>query len=152
MLRKNTLLYQTTKTFYAKQDFVGRVFKINTAYYSSFVGKKYKEREYYFNKAFIRIIDVIDDKNLKGQIIVKTLKGEWCLDQINPVEVEICSEIIDDMLDVYITNCGDGLLLDLEKHGILNSLEHPTAPDIVWYTLSIKGELTDEKEESYRKI
>lgn len=140
MLRNNSLLYQTTKTFYAKQDFVGRVFKINTAYYSSFVGKKYKEREYYFNKAFIRIIDVIDDKNLKGQIIVKTLKGEWSLDQINPVEVEICSEIIDDMLDVYITNCGDGLLLDLEKHGILNSLEHPTAPDIVWYTLSIKGE------------
>jgi len=77
----------------------------------------------------------------EGHIFVKTQNGEWELKGINPVDVEICSDIIDDTMDVYMTNCGDGLLLDFEKHGILNSLEHPTAPDIFLYTIRMKGEI-----------
>ena len=73
-----------------------------------------------------------------GNIFVKTIKGEWLLDKINPVEVEICSDIVDDTMDVYMTNCRDGLLIDFEKHGIMNSLDHPTVPDIFLYTLSMK--------------
>lgn len=39
-----------------------------------------------------------------------------------------------------MTNQRDGLLFDPEYRGILNSLEHPTAPDIFLYTISMKGE------------
>ena len=53
----------------------------------------------------------------------------------------MCSEVIDDTMDIYITNQGDGLLIDFDKHGILNSLDHPTAPDIFLYTISTKGEI-----------
>ena len=38
-----------------------------------------------------------------------------------------------------MTNQGDGLLIDPEHRGILNSMEHPTAPDIFLYTISMKG-------------
>ena len=140
MLRKNTLLYTVNKTFYARQDYVGKIFKIDIAYFDQFIRGDYVEKSYRFNKAYVRITDVLEDALFEGQIFVKTLKGEWKLDGINPVEVEICSDIIDDTMDVYMTNCGDGLLLDFEKHGILNSLEHPTAPDIFLYTLSMKEE------------
>ena len=141
MLRKNTLLYSLNKTFYARQDCVGRVFKIDIAYFNQFIGGDYVEKDYHFNKAYVRITDLLDDNLFEGRIFVKTIKGEWSLDGINPVEIEICSEIIDDTMDVYMTNCGDGLLLDFEKHGILNSLEHPTAPDIFLYTVSMKEEI-----------
>lgn len=141
MLRKNALLHTVNKTFYARQDYVGKVFKIDIAYFDQFIRGDYVEKSYRFNKAYVRITDVLENDLFKGHIFIKTLKGEWNLGGINPVEVEICSDIIDDTMDVYMTNCGDGLLLDFEKHGILNSLEHPTAPDIFLYTLSMKEEV-----------
>lgn len=141
-LRKNTLLYEHHQTFYAKQDFVGRIFKIQEVYFNQSVQRNFLERMWHFNKVYLRLTSVIDEEDglFEGEIFVKTMRGEWLLDKINPVEVEVCSRVIDDTLDVYITNQGDGLLIDLDKHGILNSLNHPTAPDIFLYTISTKGE------------
>jgi len=89
----------------------------------------------------VRIIDTLDDGDFKGEMFVKTMHGEWKLDGVNPVRVEICSDIIDDTMDVYITNEEDGcgLLFDFEKHVIMNALEHQTAPDIFLYMVSMKG-------------
>lgn len=140
-LRKSTLLLQMHKTFYAKQDFVGRAFKINDVYFNQFVKGEFLEKNYHFNKAYVRLTDVIAYGIFRGEIFVKTMQGEWYLNGINPVEVEMCSDVVDDTMDIYITNEGDGLLLDFEKHGILNSLDHPTAPDIFLYTISTKGEI-----------
>lgn len=138
MLRKNTLLYQVKKTFYARQDFIGKSLKIDTVYFNQNIRGNLVEKSYYFNKAYVRIADVIGNDVFEGNIFVKTMNGEWFLDGVNPVEIEICSDFIDDTVDVYITNSGDGLLMDFDKHGIMNSLEHPTAPDIFLYTLNMK--------------
>ncbi|WP_035765020.1 hypothetical protein [Butyrivibrio sp. NC2002] len=142
MLRKNTQLYEMNKFFFAKSDFSRRTFKIVDAYFNHF--DKYRgefvEKVYHFSKAYLYIEGTRVDGKLKGRIFVKTMRGEWFLDGINPVEVELCSDIIDNTIDVYITNNGDGLLLDFEKHGILNSLENPTAPDIFLYTIDVKGD------------
>lgn len=137
-LRKNTLLYTVNKTFYAQEDFVGKVFKIDTAYFDQFIRGEYIEKEYHFNKAYVRITDMLKDDMFEGAIFVKTFNGEWSLDNINPVEIEICSDIVDDTMDVYMTNCGDGLLIDFEKHGIMDSMYHPTAPDIFLFNISMK--------------
>ena len=137
-LRKNTLLYAVNKTFYAQEDFAGRVFKINIAYFDQFIRGERIEKKYHFNKAYVRITDRLKDGIFEGEVFVKTIKGEWNLSKINPVEIEICSEIVDDTMDVYMTHCGDGLLLDFEKHGIMNSMYHPTAPDIFLFVLSMK--------------
>lgn len=140
-LRKSTLLLQIQKTFYAKQDFVGRAFKIKDVYFNQLIKGEFLEKSYHFNKAYVRLTDAVEAGIFQGEIFVKTMQGEWYLDGINPVEVEMCSDVVDDTMDIYITNEGDGLLLDFEKHGILNSLDHPTAPDIFLYTISTKGEI-----------
>lgn len=137
-LKKNTLLYKTKETFYAKEDFPGRVFKIETAYFDQYVSGKFVEKGYHFNKAYVRITNALDNGTFEGEIFVKTRYGELNLNNINPVEIEICSEIVDDTMDVYMTNCGDGLLMDFENHGILNSMSHPTAPDIFLFNVSMK--------------
>ncbi|MFV0361519.1 MAG: hypothetical protein ACK5LL_00300 [Suipraeoptans sp.] len=141
MLKKSILLYQRQETFYAKQDFIERIFKIETAYFNQFIRGENVEKVYHFNKAFVKILNLVEENLFEGMIFVTTKRGEWQLDGINPIDVELCSEIIDDTMDVYMTNQGDGLLLDFEKHGILNALEHPTAPDIFLYTLSMKSEV-----------
>ena len=137
-LRKNTLLYSVNKTFYAQEDFVGRVFKIDIAYFDKYIHGQCIEKEYRFNKMYVRITNMLADGLFEGEVFAKTLKGEWKLININPVEIEICSDIVDDTMDVYMTNCGDGLLIDFEKHGIMNSIDHPTAPDIFLFNISLK--------------
>lgn len=133
-------LYEIIKVFYSRQDFVNKIFKIDQIYYYQYKKNESIERTYRFNKAFLRITEMVDNDNFIGEIFVKTINGEWLLNNINPVEIEMCSQITDNTMDVYITNNGDGLLLDFEKHGILNALEHPSAPDIFLYNLSLKGE------------
>lgn len=140
MLRKNTLLNSIKMSFYSQQDFVGRAFKIDKAYLDQYVGDALVEQEKYFSKAYVRITEYKEPGLFEGQIFVKTVRGEWRLDKINPVEIEICSEIIDDTMDVYMTNEGDGLLYDSMKHGILNSTTDRMAPDIFLYTVSLKGD------------
>ena len=140
-LQKSTLILQIHKTFYAKQDFVGHAFKINDVYFNQHVKGEFVERNYHFNKAYVRLTDFVADGIFRGEVFVKTIRGEWYLDCVNPVEVEMCSDVVDDTMDIYITNEGDGLLLDFEKHGILNSLSHPTAPDIFLYTINTRGEI-----------
>lgn len=138
MLRRNTLLYQVKRTFYAREDFVGKDFKIDTVYFDQIIRGDFVEKSYYFNKAYVRITSVIDDDVFEGEIFVKKVNGQWLLDKVNPVKIEICSGIVDDTVDVYMTNSGDGLLMDFDKHGIMNSLENPIAPDIFLYTLCMK--------------
>lgn len=141
-LKQNTLLLTLNKTFYAKKDFVGRVFKIAEIYYNLSFKGRFLEKTHHFNKAYIRFNEIIDceEKIYEGEVFIKTLHGEWLLDGVNPVEVEMCSEVVDDTMDIYITNQGDGLLFDVEKRVIMNSLEHPTAPDIFLYTIKTKEE------------
>ena len=141
-LRKNTLLYQVKKRFYSKKDFLGHVFKIDVVYYNTTINKKFIEKEYRFNKVFVIFDDIYKNGDYRGRIFVSSANGKWYLNTINPVRVELCSDVMDDTMDVYITNEEDGcgLLLDFEKHGIMNALEHKTAPDIFLYTLNLKWE------------
>lgn len=141
-LRRNTLLLEERKTFYAQEDFVGRSFKINEAYFNQIIRGEFVEKQWFFNKYYLKLTDVIDSEEgiFEGQIYSKSYKGDFYLYNINPVEVEICSDVIDGTMDIYMTNQGDGLLFDPEHRGILNSMEHPTAPDIFLYTISMKGE------------
>lgn len=141
-LRKNTLLLEEHRTFYAKEDFVGRSFKIAEAYFNQIISGEFIEKQWFFNRYYVRFTDVIDSDEgiFEGQIYSKSFKGDFFLFNINPVEIEICSDVIDGTMDIYLTNQGDGLLFDPERRGILNSMEHPTAPDIFLYTINLKGE------------
>ena len=141
-LRKNILLLEERRTFYAKEDFVGRSYKIIEVYFDQVIHSEFVEKQCLFNQYYLKLTDVIDAEKgiFKGQIYSKSYKRDFFLYNINPVDVEICSDVIDGTMDIYMTNQGDGLLFDLEHRGILNSMEHPTAPDIFLYTINMKGE------------
>lgn len=141
ILYRDSMIYSVSKIFYAKQDYIGRIFKIDIVYYEQFIRGECITKLCYFNNIYLRILDIIDISNFKGEIFIRRNNREQKLDRINPVEVEICSEVVDNTIKVYITNCGDGLLLNLKKNKIINSLIHPTAPDISLYKLSLEKEI-----------
>lgn len=143
-LIKQEPIYKVEKEFYAKEDFVGKEFKISEVYFNQIYNKKLIEKQWYFNKVFVRITDSVNvlEGKFKGRIFIRKNIGIYPLNNINPVDIEICSEEINGTMDIYITNQGDGLLFDLDKRGIMNWLEHKTAPDIFLYTIKLKGELS----------
>ena len=138
-----TQLYKISKTFYSKAEFVGRTFRIRDLHYDDI--RKYESirKVYPVNYAYVLIQRILDNNSFVGEIYVLTRSNErYFLSKINPVKIEICGDVMDDTIDVYITSAeyGDGLLIDFDKHGIMNSLDDPKAPDIVRCTLELKGE------------
>ena len=66
-----------------------------------------------------------------------TLKGIYKHTCLNPVEVEVCGDIIDNTIEFSLTKDGDGLLLDFEHHGVMNSLDNDSAVDIFSYIVDL---------------
>ena len=62
------------------------------------------------------------------------------MNNINPVDVEICSSEMDGRVEISITNAGDGLLLNFEKKTVLNAADDKYAPDIYSYMIEFNGD------------
>ena len=142
LLRKNLLISEIHKTFYPLEDFIGRSFKIQEIYFNQVKKGVFVEEKRFLNKYYIKFTKIINlSKGLfEGEIYSKTPNRVFFLYNINPVTIEICSGEMAGLMELYITNQEDGLLFDLNYKGILNSIDHPTAPDIFLYIISLKGE------------
>lgn len=83
---------------------------------------------------------MINNDNFIGEVYAKTLRGAYMLDNINPVEVEMCSDVIDGIIELSVTKDGDGLLMDFEHHGIKNTMDDSAATDIFSYSIAVHEE------------
>lgn len=135
---KERCIKKYAKTFYAWDDFIGHNFKISKVYYDQYVNAELLRKEYNSYKSYIRVLCKESDYVYRADVFNRTTRGDYWLKQINPVSVEICSEILDNTLEISITKDGDGLLLDLEHRSIMNVLDDKMAPDIFSYVLDMK--------------
>lgn len=142
LLQKSRMLLEKNRTFYAKEDLVGRSYKIIEAFFNQLIQGKFVEKQWFFNKYFVKLARVIslEEGIFEGDIYSESYNGKFYLYNINPVEVRLCSDVIDGTMDIYMSNEGDGLLFDPQYKGIMNSMDHPTAPDIFLYTIRMNGE------------
>ncbi|QAT42436.1 hypothetical protein [Aminipila luticellarii] len=136
-LKKDRLMQQYEKVFYAWEDFIGHSFKIREVYFDQFVKGKFLRRNHYFNTTYVRFISKKDEDLYMGDVFVKTGKGKYLLYCINPVSIEICSEVLDETIELSMTKDGDGLFLDFEKHEIKNTLYDDSATDIFSYIIDM---------------
>lgn len=141
-LQKERFLKSYSSIFYEKKDFVGRSFKIKEVYYDQSIRGEFVRKRHYFNTTYLYFTEMIDKDLFVGELYARTYNGAFMLNNINPVDIEICSDVIDGIIELSITKEGDGLLLDFEHHGILNSMDDDTAVDIYSYSMEIRGEET----------
>lgn len=142
MLRENTLLGSKARVFYARQDYVGKIFRINEVYFNQTVRGEFLEKTMRFYKTYVRITGLLEN-DFEAEIFIMTQRGDRLKQTaINPVRLEQCSEIQDDEMEAYIVNKEDecGLLIDFDKRGIMNTLDDRNAPDIFLYSVNVKGE------------
>lgn len=138
-LKKERILKEFPIVFYAREDFVGKSFKIKEVYFDQFVRGEFLRKRHYFNTTYVCFKEMISGNEYIGEVYVRTYNGAFMLDNINPVDIEICSDVIDGMIELSLTKDGDGLLLDFDHHGIMNSLDDGKAVDIFSYNIDMKG-------------
>lgn len=138
-LKKEHILSEYPIVFYNRKDFVGKSFKIKEVYYDQLVRGFFLRKKHYFNTTYVYFKEMKSGKEFIGEVYVRTRNGCFTLDNINPVNIEICSDVIDDLIELAITKEGDGLLLDFAHHGIMNSIDDDKAVDIYSYNIDMKG-------------
>lgn len=138
-LKKERILKEFPIVFYAREDFVGKSFKIKEVYFDQFVRGEFLRKRHYFNTTYVYFKEMISGNEYIGDVYVRTYNGAFMLDNINPVDIEICSDVIEGMIELSITKDGDGLLLDFYHHGIMNSMDDGKAIDIFSYNIDMKG-------------
>lgn len=136
---KGTILKTINRIFYARKDFVGRNFKIDEVYFYENINRNLVEKVRKFRMNYVKFTEQIDESTFKGEIYAKSSKGIYWLYKINPVEIEVNSDVISGTMDLYITNEGDGLLIDLKHNNIMNNLDDFRAPCIEIYTVDANG-------------
>ena len=141
-LRKERELKVYNGIFYASKDFVGKTFKIKEVYFDQLVRGNFERRYHYLNSTYVYFIRSIDEEYFEGEVYFRTYNGAHMLYNINPVRVELCGDAEYGKMEISITKDGDGLLLDFDHHGILNSMDDINAPDIISYDIILKGEDT----------
>jgi len=139
-LKKDKALATYKQTIYAREDFIGRAFKIKDVYFDQLIQGNFVRKKYSFNTTYIKFVNMINNDNFIGEVYAKTLRGAYMLDNINPVEVEMCSDVIDGIIELSVTKDGDGLLMDFEHHGIKNTMDDSAAIDIFSYSIAVHEE------------
>ena len=129
-----------TRTFYAREDFVGRSFRIQQVSYDQSIRGRFVRMNCSFGSVYVRFVEQITNHTYTGELYMKTEKGIRQYSHINPVEIEICSDEIDGGMDLAITKEGDGLLLDSRNRRVLDTMDDSKAVDIFSYIIRLNGE------------
>ena len=126
--------------FVAWEDLVGHTFKFKRVYYDQRIKDNFVRKHRYFNNSYITFISSEDSLKYKATIFVRLKNGKRIeYRNINPVDVEICSDNLDGEVDLAIEKDGDGLYLDFEHNSILDTVFDNRAVDIFSYILDISG-------------
>lgn len=135
---KKQKLHAWQRRLYAIKDFTGMLFPIEHVVYEDYRGTEMTRREYKLYNSYVHIIKRISNDKFTANMVIRIKDKYYRLPEINPVDVELCSGVIDGEMELMITNEGDGLLMDFVHHRVLGSLDGDT-PDIYSYYIDVNG-------------
>lgn len=134
---EDRILYSEHAMFYANKDLIGRYFNLFEAKFSVRIGKTLNFRETKLKNTFILFEKQIEPTLFEGTIYNFTRGVKTIFKTCNPVEIEIISNPINDIMELSITCEGDGLLIDFNNKTILDR-DDPKATDIFTYKMDLK--------------
>lgn len=127
------------KIFYAYDDILNRKLKINQVDYDQMIHGKYIRKSHWLKHTFLVPFEKVNETHYIGYVCRTQKNGSDIVIPIRPIEIEITSEPYNDTIEVALTNEGDGLLLDFQKHTISDDMDDLEGVDIYSYYLELKG-------------
>lgn len=133
-------VYRFDISFVAWRDLVGKTFKFDRIYFDQEIRGKFVRKRWHFNNTYLKILEYDGKNTYSAEIFARLKTGKMIdFDNINPVNVELCSNNIDGEVELAIDKDGDGLLLDFEHGTVMDTLLDDKATDIFSYILNVGG-------------
>lgn len=130
MLKKNQVIKQYNKVFYAYEDLIGKAFKINEVSYKS----------HFYTGVYVQFMQKKTEDVYLGKILGKTASGTYYTSgRWNSVEIKICSEVINDSMEVYITKNGERLAFDKKQYETWRASNYNASNEAVFYKIDMNG-------------
>lgn len=150
-LGKEMVLKEYEATYYAMEDLVGHSFRIKNVWFEKMENGEFLKKKYFLDHTFVLFEKRQSNNLFQGCIYAKTATGIYRHKNINPIDIEICSSLLEQYVEITMKKEGDGLLLDTKHRGIMNVLEDKCATDIYSYIINLeeKGEDDVKQIESY---
>ena len=141
LIKQKRELLRVNRKLYCLDDFNKKYFKIKSITYYRYLQDHFKHYSNDFrDNVYLYIKNKQAESTFTGLILIKDRYNRvFKLKCVNPVEIAVCSDLMNEELVLAITNEGDGLLFDTETHRIMDALVHKTAPDIISYTIDVNG-------------
>lgn len=133
-------LYSKKEKFYSYISLVNKNLKVKSVDFDIFdkYSNKLIRKTFYLHRTYFQILEYLGNK----KFLANVYKWEGYvnyLNNLNPIEIELSSEIENENIEVAAYKDGDGLLIDFNNKTILNSLDDLKAPDIYSCNLIIRG-------------
>ena len=138
-LNKNKEIFRQEIKCFAYDDLLKKRYRIDNVLYDRFVDNQFiRETDDMYN-TYVEFIKKTDELSYTGNIYFVNPRrdSEFFLGEINPVEIEIVGNIIDNTLELSMTKDQDGLLFNVSKKTIRNNVDDPHSPDIFSYIIGL---------------
>ena len=133
------VLFNKKMRFYSYMDLVNKYIKISSVNFDQYNKAGICIRKtFYLHGTYFEFKEYLGEKRYIAEIYVMK-NGQKCLfSKLNPIEMELLSELNGTFLEVAAEKDGDGLLIDFDNRTILSDLENPKAPDVFSYNLNME--------------
>ena len=130
-LKKKREMKSFKRVFYAREDFVGKEFKI--------IEVSYKEDEmgtqgYMLAKSYIRLLEKKANGVFVAEIYIRDANHNYRSNLVKSVDVEICSEVINGKMELVVSKKGKLLTIDISRNHVTDSANNG---EVVAYTVVI---------------
>lgn len=132
--KKNKEIKSYKRVFYAKEDFVGKEFKIFDMYYED-VETKYKRSE--IPRSYLRLLGKKDNGEFIGEIYIRDENPNFRSNLVKNVDVDICSEVINGNMEIIILKNDKPLSYD-EQRKHVTDLPSNEGGDVIFYTIIVE--------------
>ena len=139
LTKKDNFMVDFHEVFYAWDDFVGHTFTIPKVYYDFYYRDAFWRKDRHFDTTYLTFTEKETADTYSGVLYTDDGKKKRYLSALNPISIEICSEVLGNGVELSLTKDGDGLLLDYRNNCVLNTIDNPKAVDIFSYILDVRG-------------
>lgn len=130
-LEGDELLLEKQVKYYSYEGLLNKNLKVKSVNFDFFDSyqKDLIRKKFYLHRTYFEVLKYLGNKKYIANVYRWDGYKNY-LENINPVEIEITSEIEDNNLEIAAIKDGDGLLIDFDNKSILDSMEDRNAPDI----------------------
>ena len=139
---EDNIIYSNNVILYSNKDLVGRYFNLSYVTFSQTIRGIFQSQSTYLKNTHLAFNKQVESNLFEGTIYSFKNGIKKVFKTCNPVEIELMTNAIDDVMEISITYEGDGLLLDFVNKTILDA-DDPKATDIYSYKMDLrKGGIT----------